>query len=68
MQEKMSEKKFMQGKTQRKKFMHKMGRILILNQNSSSSSRKLLQNAPMALERVLIFDVFPEKDALGPPF
>ena len=37
MQGKMSEKKIMQGKTQRKKFMHKMGRILILHQNYNSS-------------------------------
>ena len=45
MQGKMSEKKFIHGKTQQKKFMHKMGRILILNQNYNSS-RRVFQNAP----------------------
>ena len=45
---KMSEKKIMQGKTQRRKLMPKMGLILILNQNCNSS-RKVFQNAPNGL-------------------
>ena len=50
MQGKMSEKKnSCKEKPKEKKFMHKMGRILILNQNYNSS-RKVFQNAPNGIQ------------------
>ena len=52
MQGKMSEKNSSM-KTQRKKFMHKMGRILILNKNYDSS-RKVFQNEPNGIRASIV--------------
>ena len=57
----MTEKKFMHGKTLRKKFMHKMGRILIVDKNYSSS-RKVFQNAPIGIRACQDFQNFPAEE------
>ena len=60
-------KKLMQGKTQGKKFMHKMGLILTLNQNCNSS-RKVFQNAPNGIRACPDFQFFfLGEDAPGLP-
>ena len=59
------QQKFMQGKKSekkarknpKKKFMHKMGRILILNQNYNSP-RRVFQNAPNGIRACLDFQNF----------
>ena len=48
----------MQGKTERKKFMHKMGLMLTLNQNCNFS-RKVFQNAPNGIKACPDFQNFP---------
>ena len=65
MQGKMSEKKSSCKDRPKEKIMHKMGRILILNQNYNSS-RRVFQNAPNGIRACLDFQNFHGGGFPGP--